>query len=108
MPASDKDGHVTDCFIVNEDFNSVGKEVKLLKNGFSKEDDSHKLGLIVLLDGASEHRGVLPRGGSSSINSYARMTKPSDRGVRGTSISRELNSALLILTDEGGVRYPRR
>jgi hypothetical protein len=60
MPASDKDGHVTDCFIVNEDFNPVRKQVNLLKNGFSKEDDCHQLGFIVLLDGASEHRGVAP------------------------------------------------
>jgi hypothetical protein len=38
LPSCDKDSHVTDSFIINEDFNPIGKEVNLLKNGLSKQD----------------------------------------------------------------------
>ncbi len=64
-------GELANSFIVNEDFDNTGKKVDLLKNGLGKEDRGNQLRLIILLARATESRGVLPRGSTTSKNTNA-------------------------------------
>jgi hypothetical protein len=104
----DKNSHITHSLVVNKNLNPMREELNLLEDGLSKENNGHQLSFIILLDGASEYRRVLPRGRASSKNAKARVPQSSHCGVRGTSISGKLDLPFLVLENLNRVRNPGR